>query len=127
MKTIALTIVLGAVAALNVKVVLDTNKSYDLTMANIEAISGEHGDGGESESGGKLICTTITTDSYVQCTTSTCMQCGRSHRVSQWDTRACNKGVLSFCYPGYIVTYYNCDQTEDYKSERTNQSTCSIF
>lgn len=48
-KIIVLTIVLGAVAALNVKVVLDTNKSYDLTMANIEAISGEHGDGNKDE------------------------------------------------------------------------------
>lgn len=126
-RVISMAIVLGAVAALNVKIVLDTNRSYDLTMANIEAVSGEHGDGGESESGGKLICTTETTNVTIQMTSSTCMLCGKAHKVSEWSTRSCNKGVLSFCYPGYITTYYKCDGTIDSQNDRTEQSTCSIF
>ena len=44
-------IALFTVTAINVRTVLDTNHSYDLSMTSIEAISGE-GDDNENSSGG---------------------------------------------------------------------------
>lgn len=48
LKLIVFTVVLCAVSALNVKVVLDTEHSGDLTMTSLAAI----GEGGSSEGGG---------------------------------------------------------------------------
>lgn len=50
-RLLAFMIVLFAVATINMRTVLDANHSYDLTMASIEAISGE-GDKNENGTGG---------------------------------------------------------------------------
>lgn len=50
MMFVGFAVVLSAVTALNVKVALDANRSYDLTMASIAAISQE---GGGKENDGK--------------------------------------------------------------------------
>lgn len=50
MMFVGFAVVLSAVTALNVKVALDANRSYDLTMASIAAISQEEGG---KENGGK--------------------------------------------------------------------------
>lgn len=42
-KVFSLVVLLGVITAVNVKVVLSTNRSYNLTLASIEAISKEGG------------------------------------------------------------------------------------
>lgn len=133
LKLIVFTVVLCAVSALNVKVVLDTEHSSDLAMTSLAAIgegnSGEGGNGegnsGEGSGGISWNCTTITTDVY--CQTGHCQSCGREHIVSKWETKDCNRGALSFCYPGYVTTYYTCRGEVDSTTNMTSMSTCSVF
>lgn len=133
LKLIVFTVVLCAVSALNVKVVLDTEHSSDLAMTSLAAIgegnSGEgnsgEGNSGEGSGGISWNCTTITTDVY--CQTGHCQSCGREHIVSKWETKDCNRGALSFCYPGYVTTYYTCRGEVDSTTNMTSMSTCSVF
>lgn len=139
LKLIVFTVVLCAVSALNVKVVLDTEHSGDLAMTSLAAIGegnsgeskpgeGNSGEGGSGEGGSGGIswnCTTITTDVY--CQTGHCQSCGREHIVSKWETKDCNRGALSFCYPGYVTTYYTCRGEVYSTTNMTSMSTCSVF
>lgn len=131
LKLTVFMVVLCAVSALNVKVVLDTDHSSDLAMTSLAAISqsrsgeGSSGEGGSDKGDISLDCTTITTDVYTQ--EANCMVCGLKHVVSEWETRNCNRGVFSFCYPGYIVTYYDCERNPESVTDNTDISTCSIF
>ena len=94
-----------------------------------EGNSGEGGNGegnsGEGSGGISWNCTTITTDVY--CQTGHCQSCGREHIVSKWETKDCNRGALSFCYPGYVTTYYTCRGEVDSTTNMTSMSTCSVF
>lgn len=128
LKLIVFTVVLCAVSALNVKVVLDTEHSSDLAMTSLAAIGeGGNGEGNSGEGSGGISwnCTTITTDVY--CQTGHCQSCGREHIVSKWETKDCNRGALSFCYPGYVTTYYTCRGEVDSTTNMTSMSTCSVF
>ena len=128
LKLIVFTVVLCAVSALNVKVVLDTEHSSDLAMTSLAAIGeGNSGEGNSGEGSGGISwnCTTITTDVY--CQTGHCQSCGREHIVSKWETKDCNRGALSFCYPGYVTTYYTCRGEVDSTTNMTSMSTCSVF
>lgn len=134
-QIVAFAIIVIAVTALNVNTVLDSNRSYDLNMTTIAAISGENdGDnesGGESggdiggESGGDIQwnCSTITIDTYIQ--KSFCMLCNKEHVDSEWVTRDCNDGVFTYCYPGYIVSYYDCHNKIISTHDHTDFSGCN--
>lgn len=123
LKLIVFAIVLCAVSVLNVKVMLNTEHSSDLLMTSLSAISKGYSGDGESGSGGiTWNCMTITTDVYNQ--TVDCQMCGYTHVASVWETKECNRGTFSFCYPGYTTTYYNCQGEVDSVSDMTSTSTC---
>lgn len=154
-QIVAFAIIVIAVTAFNVSTVLDSNRSYDLSTTTIAAISGGE-DGGDSGEGGNvdgeggdvdgeggdvdgeggdvdgegggdisLNCTTVSMDIYYE--RSDCMACGKKHLVAKWDTKTCNKGVFSFCYPGYIRTYYDCDEKVTEVFDNTSVSTCAFI
>lgn len=120
--------VLLAACAMNVRTVLNTEHSSDLMATSLVAIgegNPNEGSGNEGSSGIQIECQTIVVDSYEQ--TASCMQCGRIHTVSIWESTDCNRGVFSFCYPGYKIKYLNCDKTINSITDVTNQSSCTIF
>lgn len=144
-QIVAFAIIVIAVTAFNVSTVLDSNRSYDLNTTTIAAISGgedggDSGEGGDvdgeggdvdgeggdidSEGGGEITwnCSTQTTFVYEQW--ASCMACNKKHIVSIWDTRDCNKGVLTWCYPGYITTYLDCEGKVTGIFDNTNMSSC---
>ena len=123
-KSVALASVLWVVAVSKVKIMLKTTRSHDLTLVNIEAISGEHEEG---EGGNFWNCLTMTTYVEVQMVNGECMGCGKNHKVSEWHTRECNKGLFSNCYPGYYVYYFDCEGKQCGFTDRTDISGCSFF
>lgn len=130
-QIVAFAIIVIAVTALNVNTVLDSNRSYDLNMTTIAAISGgeDGGDSGEGgdvggESGGDITWSCSTQSSFVDVQKGFCMSCNNEHIISIWDTRVCNDGVLTWCYPGYIVTYYDCNGKVTNVFDDTSMSGC---
>lgn len=144
-QIVAFAIIVIAVTAFNVSTVLDSNRSYDLSTTTIAAISGgeDGGDSGEGgdvdgeggdvdgeggdvdgESGGdiSLNCITVSQDIYYE--SGSCMLCNTEHIVSVWDTKVCNDGILTWCYPGYITTYLDCAGKTTGIFDNTNMSSC---
>jgi hypothetical protein len=119
MKKIILGIAVLAIAgvvALNVN--LGTKKSGEvslLALANIEALAND-------ENGGiSWICSTYTSDVYE--VTQECYDHG-TVTASIWSTRSCNNGLISMCYPGYIIQYYDCEGNPSNTVDMTSQSSC---
>ncbi|MFV0418721.1 MAG: NVEALA domain-containing protein [Dysgonomonas sp.] len=100
---------------------LNMSNSHDLDsttlrLINIEALA-------ESESSGSRPwnCSTYTSDTHTES-----FYCdGRYTKRVSVATRECNNGLLSWCYPGYISTYYDCYGNVSSTLDMTNISGCS--
>jgi hypothetical protein len=112
---------IAAVAAWNVSVKSQPSyKLSDTMLANLEALAAGENAGSD---GWTWNCSTYTSETYDQTTYE--YECGRSFVSSHWETRSCNNGILTWCYPGYITTYYNCDGTVSSVNDRTYISGCN--
>ena len=96
-----------------------TNNASVLALANVEALASE-GDGST------WICSTYTSKVDNDYTEDCYDDNGnRLRKISQrTETRVCNSGWFSFCYPGEIFTSYDCDGLEKV-SDNTERSSCS--
>ena len=74
----------------------------DLALANVEALA-QNEDGGS----GEFWCSTY--DQYVDNYESYCSETGRYVIRVKYTSRACNNGKVSFCYPGQVNYYYDCN------------------
>ncbi|MPN29431.1 hypothetical protein SDC9_176884 [bioreactor metagenome] len=110
-------LVILAIVAFNVN--LDTKKTDKVSLLaltnNVEALADE-------ESGGSSwICSTYTSDVYEQ--SQDCYEHGFV-LGSRWITRDCNNGFLSWCYPGYVTEYYDCEGNLTRTVDMTEMSGC---
>ena len=116
-----ITLMIVFVAVFNVSFNLQKNKHSSLSLASIEtALANSENTGGGG--GWTWNCSTLTSNTYEQ--SGYCYEYERYVIVSKWVTRECNNGVLTWCYPGYIVTYYNCDGSVDREIDNTYMSGC---
>ena len=113
-KLVVLITLMVIAAVFNATKALNKNRSLDVNIANVTAIGND---------GVEWNCTTLTTDVYTQY--GDCMVCGRTHKTSEWHTRECNSGLFSWCYPGYITIYYDCNGNEDERRDMTEMSGCN--
>jgi hypothetical protein len=114
-----LVLAIAAVAAFNMNLNLAQESNMSpLALANVEALAQNENSGGN---GSHWNCTTYTSDSYTEY-----FYCdGKYTKRVTVDTRNCNSGMLSWCYPGYISTYYNCDGSVSSTLNNTNMSGCN--
>jgi hypothetical protein len=105
-----------AVAAFNVNLNSQSDKLSAMTLANLEALAQ-----GESDGGLTWKCLSIVIDTYEQSSYS--YECGRYYLSAKSITYDCNNGIWSFCYPGYVTTYYNCDGSVSSINDQTSIST----
>ncbi|GAB6008834.1 NVEALA domain-containing protein [Dysgonomonas reticulitermitis] len=110
-----LVLAIAAVAAFNVNLNTQDSNLSTLALANVEALA--------QESGGGVTwnCSTYTSETYNQ--EGYDYDCGY-YIVSKWETRSCNNGIITWCYPGYITTYYNCNGSVSSVNNQTNTSGC---
>lgn len=113
-KIVAFALAIIAATVTNVTEVLTQNQTLSMNAVNVVSTGNDNVEWN---------CTTISTDNFVEY--ADCMVCGRYHRVSEWDTRSCNSGVFTWCYPGYIVKYYNCNNTVERTVDMTETSGCN--
>ena len=118
--------ILGGIALLSISAIIAINVSLNLkrtdhssllALANVEALASA-----ESGGGWTWRCSTYTLESYDEL--QYCDELGYQKVHKRWETRACNNGLLSFCYPGYRVNYYDCNGTIYRTLDMTEMSTC---
>lgn len=89
----------------------------EIALANVEALASD------SEMGEGLACQTVTVDDYAEY--AYCIPCCRNHIRVRVETKECDNGIFSFCYPGYVSSYYDCDGTIYRTLDNTSMSTCN--
>lgn len=113
-KIVAFALATVAATVTNVTEVLTQNQTLSMNAANVAATGND---------AIEWNCQTSELESYDEY--GNCMVCGHTHLVSKWVTYVCNSGVLTWCYPGYTVTYYNCSGSEERTLDMTELSGCN--
>jgi hypothetical protein len=121
--------ILGGIAIVAIAVAVAFNVSVSnqkqdkvslLALANVDALAQSEGGGGSD-----WFCSTYTsnvTEEY----TEDCYDNNnnRVRKISErYETRLCNSGLLSFCYPGEIYTSFDCEGNSSV-TDNTERSTC---
>lgn len=91
----------------------------DLAFVNVEALA-------EDEGGGVTwVCSTYTSETIYN--NAWCPEIQKDVKHTKTEVRNCNRGVLTWCYPGYLTTYYNCDGSQNKFVDDTDMSACPII
>ena len=86
----------------------------NLTMDNVEALA---------NNSSEIFCQTITT--YVHEDIEFCPLCNKDEIRVRVNNRECNKGWVSYCYPGYISEYLDCKGNVEKTLDNTHISGCN--
>jgi len=107
---------IAAVAVFNLNLNTQNENISLFQLTNVEALA-------DNESGGgwEWNCKTYVSDTYSEERWDYEGQC---YGKATWVTYACNNGILSWCYPGYILTYSDCSGRETGRVDNTNTSGC---